>query len=137
MRFYDVPVNQSVPTETNRGLTSYSRLPPTRDMVRNFASTIAHKRVSESWVTRFYHCHEHNLILNWSTDIDAVRYAADSYYKYELYFHYLYSKIKEYNIMPENSYNMNKKSFMIGIIGHAKQMFSQGQWEKKEVTAAL
>jgi hypothetical protein len=24
MRFYDVPVNRSVPTEANRGLTSYS-----------------------------------------------------------------------------------------------------------------
>jgi hypothetical protein len=24
MRFYDVPVNQSVPTEANRGLTSYN-----------------------------------------------------------------------------------------------------------------
>jgi hypothetical protein len=24
MRFYDVPVNQSVPTETNRSLTSYN-----------------------------------------------------------------------------------------------------------------
>jgi hypothetical protein len=25
MKFYDVPVNQSVPTEANRGLTSYIR----------------------------------------------------------------------------------------------------------------
>jgi hypothetical protein len=25
MRFYDVPVNQSVPTEANRGLTFYTR----------------------------------------------------------------------------------------------------------------
>jgi hypothetical protein len=25
MRFYDVPVNRSVPTEANRGLTSYRR----------------------------------------------------------------------------------------------------------------
>jgi hypothetical protein len=25
MRFYDVPVNQSVPTEAHRGLTSYIR----------------------------------------------------------------------------------------------------------------
>jgi hypothetical protein len=25
MRFYDVPVNRSVPTEANRGLTSYTR----------------------------------------------------------------------------------------------------------------
>ncbi|KAF1353066.1 hypothetical protein EJ07DRAFT_134968 [Lizonia empirigonia] len=27
-------------------------LPPTNTMIRNFASTIAHERVSESWVTR-------------------------------------------------------------------------------------
>jgi hypothetical protein len=26
MRFYDVPVNRSVPTEANRGLTSYNQL---------------------------------------------------------------------------------------------------------------
>jgi hypothetical protein len=26
MRFYDVPVNQSVPTEANRGLNSYNTL---------------------------------------------------------------------------------------------------------------
>ena len=112
-------------------------LPPTRDMVQNFASTIAHERVSESWVTRFYHRHEYNLILKWSTGMDAVRHAADSYSKYELYFDYLYSKIKEYDILPENSYNMDEKGFMIGVIGRAKRLFSQRQWEKKEVTAAL
>jgi AraC-like DNA-binding protein len=28
-------------------------LPPTRAMIRNFASTIAHDRISEAWVTRF------------------------------------------------------------------------------------
>jgi hypothetical protein len=27
MRFYNIPVNQSVPTEANRGLTSYRILP--------------------------------------------------------------------------------------------------------------
>jgi hypothetical protein len=26
MRFYDVPVNRSVPTEANRGLTSYKNI---------------------------------------------------------------------------------------------------------------
>jgi hypothetical protein len=30
MRFYDVPVNRSVPTEANRGLTSYKMLEDTR-----------------------------------------------------------------------------------------------------------
>lgn len=112
-------------------------LPPTRDMVRNFASTIAHERVSESWVTRFYHRHDHNLIFKWSTAMDAVRHAADSYHKYDLYFEHIYSKIKEYDIRPENSYNMDEKGFLIGVIGRAKRLFSRRQWEKKEVTAAL
>jgi hypothetical protein len=33
--------------------------------------------------------------------------------------------------MPENSYNMDKKGFMIGIIRHAKRKLSGHQWEKK------
>lgn len=112
-------------------------LPPTRNMVRNFASTIAHERVSESWVTRFYYRYEHNLILKWRTSMDTVRNTAESYYRYELYFDYPYGKIKEYDILLENSYKMDEKGFMIGVIGRAKRLFSRRQWEKKEVTAAL
>jgi hypothetical protein len=103
------------------------RLPPTRDMGRDFASTIAHERVSESWVTRFHHRHEHNLILKWTTGMDAVRHAADSQHKYELCFNYLYSKIREYNIQPRNSYNIDEMGFMIGVIGRAKRLFSRRQ----------
>ena len=33
------------------------RIPPTRAMVRNFASSVASSRVSDSWVTRFLHRH--------------------------------------------------------------------------------
>ena len=88
-------------------------------------------------MTRFYHRNEHNLILKWTTAMDAVCHAADSHHKYELYFDYLYSKIKEYDIQPSNSYNMDEKGFMIGVIGHSKRLFSRRQWEKKEVTAAL
>jgi hypothetical protein len=64
--------------------------------------------------------------------MDAVRHAADSYYKYELYFDYLHSKIKEYDILPENSYNMDEKGFLIGVIGRAKRLFSRRRWEKIE-----
>ncbi|KAF2820462.1 hypothetical protein CC86DRAFT_305400, partial [Ophiobolus disseminans] len=52
--------------------------------------------------------------------IDAVRYAADLYYKYNLYFTYIYSKIKEYNIQLENSYNIDEKGFLIGVIRRPK-----------------
>ncbi|KAF2819464.1 hypothetical protein CC86DRAFT_307454, partial [Ophiobolus disseminans] len=108
------------------GLTKRG-LPPTRDTVQNFASTIAHKRVSESWVTQFYYCYKDNLIFKWNTPMDAVRYAADSHHKYELYFNFLYSKIKEYNIQLENSYNIDEKGFMMGVIRRAKRLFSRRQ----------
>ncbi|KAF1354536.1 hypothetical protein EJ07DRAFT_66651, partial [Lizonia empirigonia] len=67
-------------------------LPPTNTMIRNFASTIAHERVSESWVTRFKHRHEDALISKWGTAMDATRHSADSYFKYKLYFELLHGK---------------------------------------------
>jgi predicted HicB family RNase H-like nuclease len=32
-------------------------LPPTREMVQNFASAVAKWEASDAWVTRFLHCH--------------------------------------------------------------------------------
>jgi hypothetical protein len=69
--------------------------------------------------------------------MDATRHRADSHLKYKLYFDLLHAKMKEYNVLPENLYNMDEKGFMIGVIGHSKQVFTQRQWDKKEVTAAL
>jgi hypothetical protein len=46
---------------------------------------IVDERVSESWVTRFYHRREDNLIFKWNTAMDAVCHAAYSHHKYELY----------------------------------------------------
>ena len=37
-------------------------LPPTREMIQNFGSTIAKELVSESWVTRFINRHSIKLI---------------------------------------------------------------------------
>jgi hypothetical protein len=37
MRFYDVPVNRSVPTEANRGLTSYILLSPSDSKLESLA----------------------------------------------------------------------------------------------------
>ena len=38
------------------------RLQPSRDMIRNFASSVAREPVSDSWVTRFRHTHQERLI---------------------------------------------------------------------------
>ncbi|KAF1361353.1 hypothetical protein EJ07DRAFT_40342, partial [Lizonia empirigonia] len=59
------------------GLTE-RKLPPTREMVQNYASDIAGHYVSESWVTRFLHRHQDELTSQWSTSMDRQRHAADS-----------------------------------------------------------
>ncbi len=64
-------------------------LPPTRDTVRNFASTIAKHKVLESWVTRFINRNDVHLISKWATGMDQDRHNAESMGKYELYFQLL------------------------------------------------
>jgi hypothetical protein len=112
-------------------------LPPTREMIQNFASDIIKRRVSEAWVTRFLHRNHNELPSKWSSGIDALRHKVSSEEKYKLYFDLLHSKIKEYKILASNTYNMNEKGFMIGNTGRSKRVFSRRQWEQKEVTASL
>jgi hypothetical protein len=98
---------------------------------------VAKTRVSKAWVTRFINRHRDNLISKWTSGIDAVRHRADSQRKYKLYFDLLYNKIKYYDVLPSNTYNMDEKGFMIGVIGRTKRVFSRHQWEAKQVTLAV
>jgi hypothetical protein len=45
--------------------------------------------------------------------------------------------MKEYNISPRHTYNMDEKGFLIGVTGRTKRVFTRRQWEKKEVRASL
>lgn len=112
-------------------------LPPTRDTVRNFASTIAKNKVSESWVTRFINRNNAHLISKWATGIDQNRHNAESIGKYELYFQLLQRKMDEYNLVPRDTYNMDEKGFMIGIVGRSKRVFSKSKWESKAVRQSV
>jgi hypothetical protein len=87
-------------------------LPPTREMVQNFASTIMECEVSRSWVTRFLHRHADELTIKWSPRIDRERHKADSPFKYKLYFNLLHSKMQEYGVDVENTYNIFSYSFL-------------------------
>jgi len=116
---------------------SARHLPPTRQMIQNFASTIAKKQVSESWVTRFINRNSIHLISQWATGMDQSRHAADSADKYKLYFSLLHHKINEYHIEACHTYNMDEKGFMIGVTGRSKQVFSKTIWESKMVRESL
>jgi hypothetical protein len=86
---------------------------------------------------RFLHCHQDTLILKWNTDMDSNRHVADSYDKYRLYFDLLHPKMSEYEVLPCNSYNMDEKGLMIGVIERSKRVFSKQACEAKGVQAAL
>jgi hypothetical protein len=42
-------------------------LPPTREMIRNFSSEVAHQQLSESWVTRFVNRHKTRIEMRMKT----------------------------------------------------------------------
>ena len=112
-------------------------LPPTREMIQNFAAAIAKWEVSESWVTRFLHRHSDKLTIKWSAGIDRDRHQADSAERYKLYFDILHSKMREYDVDARNTYNMDEKGFFVGITGRSKRIFSKAVWASKERTAAV
>ena len=106
-------------------------------MLQNFAGTIANREVSESWVTRFLHRHDAQLVTKWSTGIDRNRHQADSRERYKLYFDLLHSKIQEYGVDERNTYNMDEKGFFVGITAHSKRIFTKAIWASKERIAAI
>jgi hypothetical protein len=112
-------------------------LPPTREMVRNFASEVAGRELGEHWIDRFVYRHDIHLISKWTTGMDRTRHLADSKVKYQYYFDLLHSKIKEYNVEAKNTYHMDEKGFLIGLINRSKRIFSKRMWKKKEIKASL
>jgi hypothetical protein len=118
------------------GLTKRG-LPPTRDLIRNFSSEVAHQRVRESWVSRFIKRHKIHLISKWTTSMDRTRHEADSKVKYRLYFNLLHQKMRQYNLESRDIYNIDEKGFLISLTGRLKRIFSKRMEEKREVRASL
>jgi hypothetical protein len=90
-------------------------LPPTRAMIRNFASGLAKKAVSERWVGRFLKRHSGLLTNKYVNGMDHNRVRADSHDKYKDYFKLLHSKMSKYNIPPDRIHNMDEKGFLLGV----------------------
>jgi hypothetical protein len=105
-------------------------LPPTRAMIRNFASQIAQRELGVHWVDRFVQRHPEQLISKWTTAMDNSRHKADSASKYSLYFDLLSKKIEQYRVEPRHTYNMDEKGFMLGVVGRSKRIFSRTSYEE-------
>ena len=125
------PRDEAELVEYIRGLTE-RHLMPTRQMIINFATPLCDWEPSDSWVTRFLHRHHDTLLTAWSTPMESVRHKADSSEKYNQYFTLLHQKMAEHEVLPENTYNMDEKGFMIGVILRAKRCFDRVLYERKQ-----
>jgi DDE superfamily endonuclease/Tc5 transposase DNA-binding domain len=105
-------------------------LPPTRQILCNFAEEISGKKPGKNWAQRWIKAHSDKVISRYSTGLDMDRKRADSAFKYSLYFELLGRKIEQYNLLPEQIYNMDEKGFMIGITSKSKRIFSRQQYEQ-------
>ena len=112
-------------------------LMPTRRMIKNFAAPIVGKEPSESWLTCFLNRNKETLITAWTTPMDNDRHKADSSEKYRLYFSLLHQKMAEYDLQPEQTYNMDEKGFAIGVTGRSKRVFDKVLYGKKQFKQSL
>ncbi|KNG48771.1 pogo transposable [Stemphylium lycopersici] len=107
------------------------RLPPTKVIVQQFASQLAGKPVSETWVKRFLRRHPNHLISRSGKAMAKERTKADSGPKYSLYFKLLHKKIEEYNVQPIHIFNMDEKGFQLGRVGRTNRVFDKKLYESK------
>jgi hypothetical protein len=108
-------------------------LPPSKEMIRNFASEIGGRQAGKSWVDRFIKRFDVDLISRWTSGMDTNRKKADSAFKYSLYFELLRRKIKQYNVDPRHTYNIDEKGFLIGILLKMKRIFTKRRYEEGNV----
>ncbi|KAG9188192.1 hypothetical protein G6011_02115 [Alternaria panax] len=113
------------------------RLPPTRTMIQQFASQLAGKPVSESWVSRYLRRHPNHLISRSGKAMAKEHTKADSGAKYNLYFKLLHEKMEEYNVQPTHIFNMDEKGFQLSRVSNTKRIFSRRLYEQKGARQAL
>jgi hypothetical protein len=125
-------------TELLRKIEDFSKiLQPTRAMIRDFASRISEKDVSESWIAGFVNRHGDHLVSHGTSARYRTRREADYEIDRKPYLDFMHRKMKEYDIEPGNTYNMDEKGFMIGATGRSKRVFSREMWEREDFQESL
>ena len=120
-------------------------------MIRNFAFNISKKMPGKNWPTCFISKYSSKLGSGFLKGFDLSRKKADSPEAYRRYFKLvcglisltfhayniqLFEKIDEYNISPQNSYNMDEKGFLIGVLRQMKRVFFKKAFKRGRIKGA-
>jgi hypothetical protein len=108
-------------------------LPPTCSMVHNIATEIKGRAPGKNWVSRWLNQNTSSLGSRYLQALDIERKRADSVQYYRAYFGMMERKIKQYNVLPENVYNMDEKGFLIGYLKKSRRVYSKSAWEGGKV----
>jgi len=115
---------------TNRGI------PPTPPMVKRFVKDITGIDVGKNYINEFWRKFDDQLLGGYIAPIDLKRKKADNAFLYGLYFEILRQKIKQYGVLPENTYNMDEKGFLLGCLIKLFRIFSKKAWEDGHLNGA-
>ena len=111
-------------------------LPPTPKIVANIAQELCGKAPSKNWATRFVARNRDQLDARYLNTLDLARHKADSRASYEQYFDILNTRIKDYDILPENMYNMDEKGFLIGRLQKTQRVFTKDLYKQGKLVGA-
>jgi hypothetical protein len=115
----EVEVVQYVESLTERHLM------PTRKILVRIIKSLCKWEPSDRWVMRFLHRYPDDLLKAWSAPMEKQRHDAASYDSFRSYFDLLHSTIEQHSIQPENTYNMDEKGFMIGVMSKGVRIFNK------------
>jgi hypothetical protein len=110
---------------------------PTTAIVRNFAGDIAGKLPGRCWSQRFCMRHQDALLSRYLKNIDIQRQKAENPKALQAFYDVLEQKTKEYDILPQNTYNMDEKGFMIGVSTKQHRIFSKQAFQKGQILANI
>ena len=68
--------------------------------------------------------------------MESSRHEADNGERYRLYFDLLTKKVEEFDVLPRDTYNMDEKGFMIGVIGKSKRVFDKVLYKERRYQQA-
>ncbi|KAM4060890.1 DDE superfamily endonuclease, CENP-B-like protein [Hirsutella rhossiliensis] len=90
-------------------------------MIKSFAQDIAKIEVGKDWPYSFVRRNSDELGCTWFDGFDIARKRADNASRYRAYYELIGEKIEKYDILPCNTYNVDEKGFLLGVINRTKR----------------
>jgi hypothetical protein len=109
---------------------------PTPKILASIAHEICGKKPSKNWAARFVARHRAQIDARYLNTLHLTRHKADSRTSYKHYFHVLSARIKEYDILPKNMYNMDARGFLISRLQKTQRVFTRDLHEQGKLVGA-